>query len=182
MTAPSLSFIIVDTYGPVQSPRVDSPKMRAWVGSLPHLEMRAWDASTGPASAVIAEGGDPAIRTWAQWDDAVPGFVEIDLVGHEGGNAIGDHAYTLTVTDIATGWRRTAPCRTKPKSVCLQHVWGSRRRFRSHPRRRLRRRQRCVMPVCGCEALRCIGGGTSHCMYQQCILRRALISAIACDR
>jgi hypothetical protein len=23
------------------------------------------------------------IRTWAQWDDAVPGFVEIDLVAHE---------------------------------------------------------------------------------------------------
>ena len=23
------------------------------------------------------------IRTWADWDDAVPGFVEIDLVGHE---------------------------------------------------------------------------------------------------
>jgi Integrase core domain len=44
------------------------------------------------------------IRTWAEWDDAVPGFVEIDLVGHEGGNAVGDHAYTLTVTDIATGW------------------------------------------------------------------------------
>jgi hypothetical protein len=32
------------------------------------------------------------IRTWAQWDDAVPGFVEIDLVGHEGGNAAGEHA------------------------------------------------------------------------------------------
>jgi hypothetical protein len=44
------------------------------------------------------------IRTWAQWDDAVPGFVEIDLVGHEGGLALGEHAYTLTVTDIATGW------------------------------------------------------------------------------
>ncbi len=44
------------------------------------------------------------IRTWAQWDEAVPGFVEIDLVGHEGGNAMGEHAYTLTVTDIATGW------------------------------------------------------------------------------
>ena len=45
-----------------------------------------------------------AIRTWAQWDDAAPGFVEIDLVGYEGGNAIGEHVYTLTVTDIATGW------------------------------------------------------------------------------
>ncbi|MGH3743897.1 MAG: integrase catalytic domain-containing protein [Mycobacteriales bacterium] len=44
------------------------------------------------------------IRTWADWDDAAPGFVEIDLVGHEGGNAVGEHAYTLTVTDIATGW------------------------------------------------------------------------------
>src|SRR5680860_312495 len=27
------------------------------------------------------------IRTWAQWDDAVPGFVEVDLAGNEGGTA-----------------------------------------------------------------------------------------------
>jgi len=53
------------------------------------------------------------IRTWAQWDDAVPGFVEIDLVGHEGGNAIGDHAYTLTVTDIASGWTENRSVRNK---------------------------------------------------------------------
>src|SRR5271165_7212366 len=26
------------------------------------------------------------VRTWADWDDAVPGFVEIDLVSHDGGN------------------------------------------------------------------------------------------------
>jgi hypothetical protein len=58
------------------------------------------------------------IRTWAQWDDAVPGFVEIDLVGHEGGNAVGEHAYTLTVTDIATGWteNRSVPNKAQ-KSV-----------------------------------------------------------------
>jgi hypothetical protein len=45
----------------------------------------------------------------------VPGFVEIDLVGHEGGNAMGDHAYTLTVTDIATGWteNRSVPNRAR---------------------------------------------------------------------
>ncbi|MBC2590748.1 hypothetical protein H0B42_20200 [Rhodococcus aetherivorans] len=58
------------------------------------------------------------IRTWAQWDDAVPGEGEIDLVGHEGGNAVGDHAYTLTVTDIATGGRRTGACRTRRASGC----------------------------------------------------------------
>ena len=54
------------------------------------------------------------IRTWAQWDDVVPGFVEIDPVRHEGGDALGDHAYTLTVTDIATGWRRTARSPARP--------------------------------------------------------------------
>jgi hypothetical protein len=44
------------------------------------------------------------MRTWAEWDDAVPGFVEIDLVGHEGGNNRGDYCFTLDITDIATGW------------------------------------------------------------------------------
>ena len=53
------------------------------------------------------------IRTWAQWNDAVPGFVEIDLVGHEGGNAIGEHCYTLTVTDVATGWTENRSVRNK---------------------------------------------------------------------
>jgi len=44
------------------------------------------------------------IRTWAEWSENKVGFVEIDLVGHEGGNATGEHCYTLTVTDIASGW------------------------------------------------------------------------------
>jgi hypothetical protein len=44
------------------------------------------------------------VRTWAQWSENVPGFVEIDLVGHEGGNSSGEFCFTLTVTDIFTGW------------------------------------------------------------------------------
>jgi len=44
------------------------------------------------------------IRTWSDWDEGVPGFVEIDLVGHEGGNAFGEFCFTLTMTDISTGW------------------------------------------------------------------------------
>ena len=57
-----------------------------------------------------------AIRTWAQWDDAASGFLEIDMVGHKGGNAIGEHAYTLADTDIATCWTRAGRCRTRPES------------------------------------------------------------------
>jgi hypothetical protein len=44
------------------------------------------------------------VRTWSEWDEARPGFVEIDLVGHEGGNSFGEFCFTLTVTDVATGW------------------------------------------------------------------------------
>nr|WP_232070604.1 transposase family protein [Mycobacterium lacus] len=54
------------------------------------------------------------MRTWAEWDDARPGFVEIDTVFHDGGNRGGGHAFTLTVTDIATGWteNRSMPDKT----------------------------------------------------------------------
>jgi transposase InsO family protein len=65
------------------------------------------------------------VRTWAQWDDAVPGFVEIDTVFHDGGNRGGGHAFTLTVTDIATGWteNRSLPDRAaKSVLAALNHI------------------------------------------------------------
>ena len=65
------------------------------------------------------------IRTWADWDDAVPGFVEIDLVGHEGGNNSGEFCFTLTVTDIATGWTVNRSVRNKAAKwvfEALEHV------------------------------------------------------------
>ena len=48
------------------------------------------------------------IRTFAEWNEARPGFVEIDLVGHDGGDASGDFCQTLNVTDVASGWTENA--------------------------------------------------------------------------
>ena len=65
------------------------------------------------------------IRTWADWDVAVPGFVEIDLAGHEGGVASGEFCFTLTVTDIATGWTVNRSVRNKAARwvfEALEHV------------------------------------------------------------
>jgi Integrase core domain len=56
------------------------------------------------------------VRTWSQWDENRPGFVEVDLVGHEGGNSRGEFCQTLTVTDIATGWTETQAVRNKAGS------------------------------------------------------------------
>lgn len=53
------------------------------------------------------------IRTFSQWDDKRPGFVEIDLVGHDGGDGSGEFLQTLDVTDVATGWTETQAVKNK---------------------------------------------------------------------
>ncbi|MGC5225482.1 integrase catalytic domain-containing protein [Micromonospora sp. DT81.3] len=53
--------------------------------------------------------------------------MEIDLVGHDGSNASGEYCFTLTVTDIATGWtvNRSVPNKAEKWVVdALQHVSG----------------------------------------------------------
>lgn len=83
------------------------------------------DQGTGGHQAGFAAQSQIPVRTWAEWDDAVPGFVEIDTVFHDGGNRGGGHAFTLTVTDIATGWteNRSLPDRTAKHVVAaLNHV------------------------------------------------------------
>lgn len=44
------------------------------------------------------------VRTFADWNDVVPGFLEIDLVAHCGETTEGRYLHTLTATDVATGW------------------------------------------------------------------------------
>lgn len=65
------------------------------------------------------------MRTWADWNDAVPGFVEIDLVGHEGGNSSGEFCFTLDITDItdiATGWTETRSVKNKAQKWVFQAI------------------------------------------------------------
>jgi len=47
------------------------------------------------------------IRTFSEWNENKPGFIEIDLVGHDGGYIDGFYIQTLTATDIFTGWTET---------------------------------------------------------------------------
>ena len=53
------------------------------------------------------------IRTGTEWDDARPGFIEIDLVAHCGDSTRGEYCNTLDATDIATGWTETRAVRNK---------------------------------------------------------------------
>jgi len=53
------------------------------------------------------------IRTFSEWNELEPGFVEADLVGHDGGNLRGEFLYSLDVTDVHTGWTETIAIRNK---------------------------------------------------------------------
>jgi len=44
-----------------------------------------------------------AVRTWHDWDDTRPGFMEMDLVAHCGDTVLGQFLYTLTAVDVSTG-------------------------------------------------------------------------------
>ena len=45
-----------------------------------------------------------AVRTFFDWDELVPGFMEADVVAHCGETVEGAYLNTLVLTDIATGW------------------------------------------------------------------------------
>jgi len=47
------------------------------------------------------------VRTFADWNEGYPGFLEVDLVAHCGTSARGEYINSLDATDIATGWTET---------------------------------------------------------------------------
>src|SRR6266508_3650991 len=60
------------------------------------------------------------IRTFAEWDDARPGFCEVDLVAHDGGNPLGEFCQSLDLTCVATGWTEVGAVPNKAQRWCFE--------------------------------------------------------------
>jgi len=60
------------------------------------------------------------VRTFDDWDDPAPGFMEADLVAHSGPTAKGSYVQTLTLTDIATGWTECAPVLVREQKLLTE--------------------------------------------------------------
>jgi hypothetical protein len=69
------------------------------------------------------------IRTFADWNELRPGFLEIDLVSHEGGNPRGEYAYTLDATDVYTGWTETEAVRNHSQHFVFAGLEAAMARF-----------------------------------------------------
>ena len=57
------------------------------------------------------------VRTFADWDDVTPGFFEIDLVAHCGGDSNGAFLNTLVVIDVSTVWLECMPLPKKMRPM-----------------------------------------------------------------
>ncbi len=60
------------------------------------------------------------VRTFAGWNDVVPGFIEADLVAHCGTSVGGAFLNTLVMTDIASGWTEFAPLIRKGEAQVIE--------------------------------------------------------------
>ncbi len=69
------------------------------------------------------------IRTFAEWDEKRPGFVEVDLVAHDGGSAKGDFVQTLDVTDVCTGWSEQRAVLNKAQKWVFEALVEIRKQF-----------------------------------------------------
>lgn len=44
------------------------------------------------------------VRTFGDFSSVEPGHVQLDTVGHDGGISAGDYTFSLTISDVCTGW------------------------------------------------------------------------------
>src|SRR5215813_4036504 len=69
------------------------------------------------------------IRTSTDWDDCRPGFGEIDLVSHGGGDERGEFAQSLCFTDIASTWSDAVAVRNKAQLHVFNGLQNVRKRL-----------------------------------------------------
>ena len=66
------------------------------------------------------------VRTYAERNPASPGYLDVDLVDHSGGNASGEFAYTLDMADAFSQWIEPRAVRTKAQKFVLAELQGAR--------------------------------------------------------
>lgn len=67
------------------------------------------------------------VRTFADWTDAAPGFLEIDVVAHCGTRPDGAFVSTLVLTDVCTGWVECQALLYRSQDQVLQAITRARR-------------------------------------------------------
>jgi hypothetical protein len=65
------------------------------------------------------------VRTFGDWNNPPPGFVEVDFVAHAGTSAAGSFVQTMVLTDIATGWTECLPLVARSGALVIEALAGA---------------------------------------------------------
>jgi hypothetical protein len=95
-----------------------------------------------------------AVRTFSDWDERCPGFMEIDTLAHCGGNVEGQFCYTLTAVDVHTGWTECLAAKNRSQAAVFEQI--------------IQMRQRLPFPLLGLD---CDNGGEfiNDMLYRYCL-------------
>lgn len=69
------------------------------------------------------------IKTFADWQESRPGFVEADLVSHDGGDPRGDFIQSLDVVDVCSTWTETRAVKNKARKWVFEALQDIRARL-----------------------------------------------------
>ena len=65
-------------------------------------------------------GSPVPVRTFTDWNEPGPGYLEIDLVAHGGGIVTGAFIHSLVVTDVSSGWTEAVPLLAREQSLVVE--------------------------------------------------------------
>jgi hypothetical protein len=90
--------------------------LRAQREATGRVRRRRWGAGSAVRQSV-------PVRTFADWGDPAPGYLECDLVEHCGGvKNGGNFVHTLTLTDIHSGWTECTALAVREQSLVVEGI------------------------------------------------------------
>jgi hypothetical protein len=69
------------------------------------------------------------VRTFADWKEPAPGYLEIDVVSHGGSSMQGVFLWSLVATDVCSGWTEAVPLLAREQSLVTEGLQVLRRQF-----------------------------------------------------
>jgi hypothetical protein len=69
------------------------------------------------------------VRTFADWNEPMPGYLEIDFVAHGGSSMQGVFLWSLVATDVCSGWTEVVPLLAREQSLVTEGLEVIRRQF-----------------------------------------------------
>ena len=62
------------------------------------------------------------IKTFSDWNEPAPGYLEIDFVAHCGGSLSGSFIHSLVATDVCSGWTEAIPLLAREQSLVVAGI------------------------------------------------------------